>query len=324
MKAGMLLFFLLRVATTTNVSARRCRADVTLEADTTESAQDARLQGTPADPKMCREMCGFCGSHGSGKCVSLPWVDTANRSFFQCHACGFVFNPRANVNEGEMPEASHYLKSINVEGFEYQVGHALERWRCYARYRIAAIAKEGRKPRALEVGSALGFMMAVFRAQGWEVEGREMWTSWRNFASRYLQVPSSGEMVTGEGVPQYDLIYNNQVLEHVNEFMPLLSALYSRLLPGGMLWIGTTNANIASRPRTPNAKGKVLVTKESNPLTTPIFDNPLHVNHWSRESLRAAAESAGFAEVYTMVRGHDEWELVMYAMKPVKRRSTAV
>ena len=128
-------------------------------------------------------------------------------------------------------------------------------------------------------------------------------------------------MVTGEGVPQYDLIYSNQVLEHVNDFMPLLSALYSRLLPGGMLWIGTTNANIASRPRTPNAKGKVLVTKESNPLATPIFDNPLHVNHWSRESLRAAAESAGFPEVYTMVRGHEDWELVMYAMKPVKLRS---
>ena len=190
-------------------------------------------------------------------------------------------------------------------------------WRCLARERIAAIRAEQRAPRALEIGSALGVMLSILHAEGWQVDGREMWADWHQFATRYLQVPTSNELLVGRGKPHYDLIYNTQVFEHVNNFLPFLSAIHSRLLPGGMLYMSTTNANVASRPRKSKADPEVLdLSFAANPGTRLfIFDNPLHVNHWSQESIRAAMTSVGFTDVHTSTRGEQHWELVVFAMK---------
>lgn len=290
--------------------------------DSRSALRDKRLHGDTADPQMCGDMCAYCSNHSGhaiSRCVTLPWRDGSKRTYYQCHACGFIFNPREDINENkreaERATAVDFLRQLNLPGLEYQVSKTLENWKCHARERIVTIQKEARKPRALEIGSALGFMASIFRAEGWEVEGREMWPAWRDFADRYLQVPSSGELLQGEGSPYYDLIYCTQVIEHVADFIPFLSAMRSRLLPNGMLYVSTTNANVVTRPP-PNAEGIVDLTRKGH-HGADIFDNALHINHWSRESLHAAAIAVGFDDndVYTLVRGEHEWELAMFAMK---------
>jgi 2-polyprenyl-3-methyl-5-hydroxy-6-metoxy-1,4-benzoquinol methylase len=185
----------------------------------------------------------------------------------------------------------------------------LANFHCLAKTRVAATLGAPRKLRVLEIGSALGFFLSILRDEGWEVEGREMWVDWRRFSNRYLNVPTSGELMQGQGKPKYDLIFCSQVLEHVSNFAEFLAAAYSRLLRGGMLAVSTTNSNIGTLPRA-SLDGKMV-----NLTTLDIFDNNYHISHWSRRSIGAAARNVGFKNIYTKTRGEHDWELVMYAIK---------
>eukprot|EP00316_Scyphosphaera_apsteinii_P001796 CAMPEP_0119320632 /NCGR_PEP_ID=MMETSP1333-20130426/52979_1 /TAXON_ID=418940 /ORGANISM="Scyphosphaera apsteinii, Strain RCC1455" /LENGTH=291 /DNA_ID=CAMNT_0007327393 /DNA_START=98 /DNA_END=973 /DNA_ORIENTATION=- len=266
---------------------------------------------------LCAETCAHFGQEDH-RCVQLNWHDSLGRAYLRCQSSGFIFNPRTNANEAAQPAAADYLKTVNVPGFEYMAHDLLANFHCLAKTRVAAtLAGAPRKLRVLEIGSALGFFLSILRDEGWEVEGREMWADWRRFSNRYLNVPTSGELMQGQGKPKYDLIFCSQVLEHVANFAEFLAAAYSRLLRGGMLAVSTTNSNIGTLPRASLDGKMVNVTFSSDTPRTKyfVFDNHLHINHWSQRSIGAAARNVGFKNIYTKTRGEDNWELVMYAIK---------
>lgn len=95
----------------------------------------------------------------------------------------------------------------------------------------------------LDIGCAVGFLMAEAQAQGWTPYGLEL----AEFAVRKAQDRFGDHVVRGvlESSPfpgvQFDAVTMVDLLEHVTHPRDILQACHARLKPGGMLAIGTPN-----------------------------------------------------------------------------------
>lgn len=264
---------------------------------------------------LCRMHCGSaCGRRGAQNCSLLAATDSVNRPFIQCGSCGFVFNPPPyrETNEHTMPSADTYVKNmLSIDGLGYMHHEAEKAFACFAAARSAELARSGQAPRLLEVGSALGFLLATFRSVGWDVRGYEMWPAWRRFGREMLRLPISGGNIFNATFARgggYDMIILTQVYEHVADFARMMDTLHSLLVPGGMLFISVPNFELGPRHNAQSFAGEAMA-----------LDNTFHINHWSLESLRAAAVHAGGfrpEQTFLTTRGdRGGWEIVLYAVR---------
>jgi len=133
--------------------------------------------------------------------------------------------------------------------------------------------------RLLDVGCSNGSLLDIALRHGLDPEGVEPAERAADDAIRRGFTVHKGYVESLSG--SYDVITTFEVIEHLRDPLPMLSACYRLLVPGGILVVGTGN--------TDSWTFRVLGTRWDymNPGTG-------HINYFSSHSLSRLAERAGF------------------------------
>jgi SAM-dependent methyltransferase len=185
----------------------------------------------PSETSLLRS-CPLCGA------LEFSSVFDAIKRCKRCRLC-FV-NPLGSYR-GESETNDYFLN-------DYLPLHLANRDSSLAERRayLAAIARRFHmppRPRLLDVGCALGFMLQEAAAAGWEASGVE--TS--EFAAHYAAEHSGCVVSVGTlenaalACESFDVVTLMDVVEHVADPHKLISEIYRILRPGGVLLIVTPN-----------------------------------------------------------------------------------
>ncbi len=150
-----------------------------------------------------------------------------------CRNCGHVFtSPRMTETELAL-----FYKNQLRESFAVPRGEKIGLF--YADMQvIQKLLGHGNKRRVLEVGCYTGYMLKHLAEHGWVPEGLEPNSESARCARELFKFPVFEEMVENFTAKEpYDLIVMGSVLEHVNNPLKILYAVYSLLKDGGYLFI---------------------------------------------------------------------------------------
>lgn len=172
--------------------------------------------------------------------------------------------------------------------------------------RIPVFERElGRKLRRVcEIGCANGVGYFPFRDRGIEWLGLDTNPRWvRHGAERGIPVEAIDlEQVEGS----FDLIYAQQVLEHIDEPLPFLTMIRKKLAPGGLAHMAVPNhaAFTAIKRR---------LIPQLSPMDYGFIQYPYHLRAYNKRSLRTLFERAGFENPQVRVINHidlrwGEWD----------------
>lgn len=173
---------------------------------------------------------------------------TSNDTFYamQCDTCSLVYlNPRPSVSEFQTiypPNYHAFDFSPKKFGFVYKVRAGLEANRALKRCSFL-----GDGARILDVGCGDGFHLKLLQEYGnktWTLEGIDL------DERAVREVTKSGIKVHLGTVEEmrlpkesYDLVFLIQTIEHVENPLSVLSAIYDLLKPGGKLVVVTDNTD---------------------------------------------------------------------------------
>ncbi len=145
----------------------------------------------------------------------------------------------------------------------------------------------------LEVGCGVGLFLQTAAARGWTCTGVEMLDSLARHArdERGLDV-RTGEL-SAQGLPDgaFDVVYANEVIEHVVDPVELLTEVRRVLRPGGVVVLRTGNG----RSWTARLRGAGWRYFH--------FAGHGHIRYFSPAAARALARAAGFEEGGSTTRG---------------------
>jgi 2-polyprenyl-3-methyl-5-hydroxy-6-metoxy-1,4-benzoquinol methylase len=235
------------------------------------------------------DSCPICGSAEIG----LKFNGFTNRNpadgkqwpVFECRSCqhGFM-NPR--------PEPAVLNEYYSASYTAYRPKHGSDEQDDAAVVAKAKAANEFRHirvpagKRVLDLGCGGGFFLNICRQLGAEVQGIEPSPHGAE-AARRQGIPvfegTLDQFLEEHGDQRFDVITSNHVIEHVPDPIAALAGLKSLLAPGGTMTIAVPNA----RSMFANALGAEWHNT----------DLPFHLHHFSPDSLRIAAETAGLATV---------------------------
>jgi len=194
--------------------------------------------------------CDVCGATSSELfALRPPRTDVLHRRFVRCRECGFVYaDPRATAEE-----AQRFYESISSRGSgslassigsdEWNDAVAVRRRRLEAG---AAALDQNRSIRFLDVGFGDGTSLAAAAELGWEPYGLE-YAEWLVDAARErlgLENLVCGDVAEAPFEPaSFDVVYSWHVVEHVLDLDEWFGAVARILRPGGVLVLGTENAD---------------------------------------------------------------------------------
>jgi 2-polyprenyl-3-methyl-5-hydroxy-6-metoxy-1,4-benzoquinol methylase len=143
--------------------------------------------------------------------------------------------------------------------------------------------------RILDVGCGTGLNAARLAASGHEVVGIDLSP---RAIEKFRAKGFEGSVVDIEAGPlplppaSFDLVYASEVIEHCVDTVGALSSMHSVLKPGGLLLLSTPNSAFWAY-RLLGVVGR----------TPSEYQHPGHVRFFSKRSLVAALETAGFSIV---------------------------
>jgi len=194
--------------------------------------------------------CDVCGADSPELfAVRPPRADVLHRRFVRCRACGFVYaDPRATAEQ-----ARRFYEAMSSRGSGSLAAAAeSEEWNAAVaarRRHLEAGAEELRRSgpvRFLDVGFGDGSALAAAAELGWEPNGLE-YADWLIAAAKErLGVES---LVRGDVTDapfteaSFDVVYSWHVVEHVLDVDAWFGAIARILRPGGILILGTENAD---------------------------------------------------------------------------------
>ena len=237
-----------------------------------------------ADP--C-DVCGGMGTMAQLIEVGLPGVGPV--WIHRCRGCGFrQVRPRLTPAALDALYGGDYFASDAAHGF---AGYARQRQR-YERDAFF-LARELRRlaptGRFLEVGSALGFLLAALAPiSGWELEGVEVsafgaWYAGDRFGVRVHR----GTLEQADLPPSaFDYVLQKDLLEHVTHPRRHLEETRRIMRPGARLRVITPNGEVDVRPLRRAAA-------ESAPDMLPVLGQG-HLSFFSRAQLLRLFEDVGF------------------------------
>ena len=202
----------------------------------------------------------------------------------QCAQCGFVYaNPRGNADEVlqayEAVEDPLYLQEQEGREITFRKHLALL-------HRITG-APNGR--RLLDVGAYVGVFVEVAQAAGWQAEGIEPSQWGAQYAqARGLKV-TQGTLANG-GWPDesFEAITMWDVIEHFGDPLSELKHAFRLLMPGGVIVVHTIDVGSLT----------ARVMGEHWP-----FLMEMHIMFFSRATMRAMLEKAGFEYLHDHTQG---------------------
>ena len=205
----------------------------------------------------------------------------------RCPSCGHVFSSY----QGEA-DFSHYFPDDISQGdhFWWREAHV----RLYQDFREKFM--HGRSGRLLDVGCGLGYFLAGATADqkssGWFLAGVETSRPACDYALRKLGLSDiyCGS-ITAAGYPDnsFDLVTLWDVIEHLPDPRPVLSAIRRALKDGGGVFLATPNINI----QLPKARLKKFF-KGGRP--GHYLEARDHLHNYSPQTLRRLLEECGFKD----------------------------
>jgi len=151
--------------------------------------------------------------------------------------------------------------------------------------------KSGSK-RLLDIGAHVGKLVHTAARAGWDAEGVELNPTTAAYAAKRTGRPihcCSASELAAEG-RAFDAVTILDVLEHIPQPVPVLTALWDVLAPGGWLALKV--------PCGINQFRKEQVCALLRPgHRINLANNLVHVNHFTPQSLTAALQRAGFTEI---------------------------
>jgi 2-polyprenyl-3-methyl-5-hydroxy-6-metoxy-1,4-benzoquinol methylase len=191
-----------------------------------------------------------------------------------------------------------YTNAISNDALRYLVGKMEANW--------SAFGKQGRG-NLLEVGCAAGYFLFTAQARDWTVQGVELGRSIGEWGKKYLHLPifiGSFEDADFED-ESFDVVVAIEVLEHVLDPRLLLNSLYSKLKPGGMLFLTT-----------PNVYSTAYYPPQSQ---TPVLEPTDHLNLFSKENLLMLLKSLSFSKINLEFDGPEDIQLQVFAQKATEK-----
>jgi 2-polyprenyl-3-methyl-5-hydroxy-6-metoxy-1,4-benzoquinol methylase len=226
--------------------------------------------------------CNLCGC-SDASVVFEAGVAQASR-VVKCNHCGLMYaSPRAKLPDQDeikdyAPEFTRRAQETNRDRFEkerFQV-RDYEDTRAYLR---EAHPKRGR---LLEIGCSMGFLLAKFRDDGWDVEGIEPNRGFCEFIGEHHGIKASPIILEEEKRPAnaFDAVVMLHVIEHVPNPLGTLKEIYRVMKPGGTLVLET--------PRYDSLMFKLLRHRERSVSCDG------HIYFFTTNSLSALCRKAGF------------------------------
>ena len=226
--------------------------------------------------------CNLCGS-SDASVVFEAGVAQASR-VVKCNRCGLMYaSPRAKLPDQdeikdydpEEAKRAHEWNPDRYEKEEFQV-RDYEDTRAYLR---KTYPKRGR---LLEIGCSMGFLLAKFREDGWDVEGIEPNRGYCEFMREYHGIRASPTILEDDDRPAntFDVVVMIHVIEHVPNPLGTLEEIYRVLKPGGTLVLET--------PRYDSLMFKLLRHRERSVSCDG------HIYFFTTDSLSAMCRKAGF------------------------------
>lgn len=236
----------------------------------------------PPQPGSEPETCPLCGAGAPRRLLHQ-----GGKAFWLCRSCEFVF-----VHDiwPEFFRGEEDLRYLDVYGEQRSV--AGRRRRELERL-LDELEGRRRTGRLLEVGCGVGLFLEAARARGWEVSGVELLEDVARHAreERGLDVRSVELSRAGFAEGELDVVYMNEVIEHVVDPVGLMREVRSLLRPGGLALVRTGNA----RSWTARLRGAGWRYYH--------FAGHGHIRYFSPPAARALARAAGFAGVRPSTRG---------------------
>jgi len=157
--------------------------------------------------------------------------------------------------------------------------------RDYAATRALLNQLYSHRGKLLEVGGGLGFLLAEFRRDGWDVLNVEPNASYCRFAKEELGINSVGSILEEVGIPDssYDVVIMNHVIEHLGSPLATLKEINRVLKPSGHLVVET--------PRYDTLMFKLLGRRERS------INCIGHIYFFTTQTLKKFYEAAGFQTV---------------------------
>lgn len=142
-----------------------------------------------------------------------------------------------------------------------------------------------RLERVCEIGCANGVGSLAFRERGIEWLGLETDRQWIDHGKRHDIAIRAMDLDQVEG--QFDLVYAQQVLEHIDQPLPFFDMIRRKLRPGGILHVAV-----------PNHNGFTAIKRRMLPRLTPteygFIQYPYHLRAYNKQSLGKLFELSGY------------------------------
>ncbi len=180
-------------------------------------------------------VCRICGSHHT-RIVYEKAHDYITGDIFQVWQCQDCLvaatDPQPTDLSPYYPSRYRHYTPVVISILKALYGQRVKRW-----------ANRFTEPgTAFEMGCGDGFMLDNLRKLGWKVVGNERTVAMAQFARQQLGLDVFvGDLDALRPVPTFGLVILFQVLEHLDDPVPVLRQISQILTPGGKLIIGVPN-----------------------------------------------------------------------------------
>jgi len=202
----------------------------------------------------------------------------------RCNHCGLMYaNPR---KEADCVEIASWQDDPNWD-IEVERPQRFDKERLQVRDYAGSRALLNRlhpaRGKLVEVGSSLGFLLAAFREDGWDVTGVEPDPHTSRYANRKMCIKTINATLEAAALPDssVDAVIMLHVIEHVPDPVATLREIHRILKPGGHLILET--------PRYDTLMFRLLGKRERS------LSCDGHIFFFTTETLRNACVAAGLA-----------------------------
>ena len=257
--------------------------------ETNDTTPDAMMPSRQLPPQ--RDPCDICGAT-----ILDPWLEVSVGRVFDrwvscCRSCGFrQVRPRLTPRELDQLYPADYFDTNGSIGY-VDYGREAQRRAREAHFVAKRLRRRRASARVLEVGCALGFLLAALRDEGLDVQGVDASPFAAYFAQTRFGLSIHRGTLEDAHFPaaSFDLVVQKDLLEHVLNPRRHLLDTHRVMRPGAELWLVTPNGEANLRPL-------VALHRETSSEREglPLLDQG-HLSFFSQAHLHRLFEESGFA-----------------------------